>query len=74
MRYIKNLFVAEMVTFGIAMALIISAGILAIPVLGITDSNAAYDVGLSIGSIGGIIMRIAMIIVGIVTIIKTKNN
>lgn len=74
MRYIKNVFIAEMATIGIGVMLTIAAAIIASAVTGISNNSDAFDMGMNVGIVCGILLRIAMLVVLVVTIIKTSKT
>ena len=71
---VKRLFVREIATFGIGVVVTITAAIVACIVSGITDYDAAFTMGQYIGTICGVILRAAMLLVLIVTVVGNTET
>ena len=71
---VKRLFVRELVTFSIGVIATMMIAIAACIVSGITDYDEAFAMGQCVGSICGFILRSAMLLVLIVTVVASTEG
>lgn len=71
---VKKLFVREIATLGIGIVATMMIAIAACVVSGITDYDEAFAMGQCVGSICGFILRSAMLLVLIVTVVASTEK